>query len=228
MPPSRCWRCGWRGPKRASRDGVPEPKSKKRSKEKGEPAAPPAAPAETFETLPPKGFVLAAAAIVGFAFLLMELVWYRMLAPLLGGSTYTYGLVLAIALAGIGLGAWLYSRRGLSRPATLAGLAATCALESLCLALALGSGRSDSDRGRSAASARSVRLRWLCRELDGHCICRGVSGSLRGGLPVSAPHRSPRARPAGRGPRHWGRLLLERGGGHRRVARREDLACCRS
>jgi hypothetical protein len=49
-----------------------------------------------------RGFVLASAGIVGFAFFLMELVWYRMLAPLLGGSTYTFGLILAIALAGIG------------------------------------------------------------------------------------------------------------------------------
>jgi hypothetical protein len=44
--------------------------------------------------------VLAAAAIVGFAFFLMELVWYRMLAPLLGGSTYTFGLILAALAQG--------------------------------------------------------------------------------------------------------------------------------
>lgn len=120
-------------------DGAAGPKSPERSMEKAEMAAPTAS-FEKLEAPPPKGFVLAAAAIAGFAFLLMELVWYRMLAPLLGGSTYTYGLVLAIALAGIGLGAWLYSRRGLSRPATLAGLAGTCALEALCLALPLGLG----------------------------------------------------------------------------------------
>ncbi|MEP6995079.1 MAG: fused MFS/spermidine synthase, partial [Acidobacteriota bacterium] len=58
----------------------------------------------------PRRFVLAAACVVGFAFTLMELVWYRMLAPLLGGSTYTFGLILAVALAGIGLGAALYGR----------------------------------------------------------------------------------------------------------------------
>jgi predicted membrane-bound spermidine synthase len=121
-------------------DGAAGPESTRRSSEKAEMAAPPAAFFEKLEAPPPKGFVLAAAAIAGFAFLLMELVWYRMLAPLLGGSTYTYGLVLAIALAGIGLGAWLYSRRGLTRPATLAGFAGTCALEALCLALPLGLG----------------------------------------------------------------------------------------
>jgi spermidine synthase len=50
----------------------------------------------------PKRILFAAAFVVGFAFLLMELVWYRMLGPLLGGSTFTFGLILAIALLGIG------------------------------------------------------------------------------------------------------------------------------
>jgi len=85
--------------------------------------------------LPPPAFVLSAAAVSGFAFLLMELVWYRMLAPLLGGSTYTFGLVLAVALAGIGFGGVSYALWGRRRPATLAGLAATFGLEAACLAL---------------------------------------------------------------------------------------------
>ncbi|HEY2942622.1 MAG TPA: fused MFS/spermidine synthase, partial [Vicinamibacteria bacterium] len=37
----------------------------------------------------PPSFVLAAAAVVGFAFFLLELVWYRMLGPILGGTVYT-------------------------------------------------------------------------------------------------------------------------------------------
>ena len=60
----------------------------------------------------PARFVLAASALVGFAFLLMELVWYRMLSPLLGGSTFTFGLILAVALLGIGLGGALYAIAG--------------------------------------------------------------------------------------------------------------------
>src|SRR5205085_4658459 len=40
----------------------------------------------------PPRFTLIAAATVGFAFLLMELVWYRMLGPLLGGTTFMFGL----------------------------------------------------------------------------------------------------------------------------------------
>src|SRR5438067_5067837 len=57
----------------------------------------------------PATFVYAAAAIVGFAFFLMELVWYRLLTPLLGGTTYTFGLILAVALAGIGSGGFGYA-----------------------------------------------------------------------------------------------------------------------
>ena len=79
--------------------------------------------------------VLAAAGITGFSFLLMEIVWYRMLGPLLGGSTYTFGLILAVVLFGIGLGGLLYSLVGRRRPATLAGLATTCTLEALMIAL---------------------------------------------------------------------------------------------
>ncbi len=95
--------------------------------------APPAAAA------PPRaGFrwlVPAAAALVGFAFLLMELVWYRMLAPLLGGSSYTFGLILAMALLGIGLGGWLYGAQPRRKRPTLTAFALTCALEALLLAV---------------------------------------------------------------------------------------------
>lgn len=83
----------------------------------------------------PTRFVLVASSIVGFAFLLMELVWYRMLAPLLGGSSYTFGLILALALLGVGLGGGAYAAWGGKRRATLGGLALTCALEALFLAI---------------------------------------------------------------------------------------------
>ncbi|MDY7226877.1 fused MFS/spermidine synthase [Hyalangium rubrum] len=84
---------------------------------------------------PPRTFVLAAAAAVGFAFLLMELVWYRMLSPLLGGSTFTFGLILIIALLGIGLGGGAYAAWGRDRPATVRGFALTCLAEALFIAV---------------------------------------------------------------------------------------------
>ncbi|APR82964.1 Hypothetical protein A7982_08313 [Minicystis rosea] len=83
----------------------------------------------------PMSFVLAAAAAVGFAFLLMELVWYRMLGPLLGGSAYTFGLILAAALSGIGIGGLLYTRSGARAEVTIAGFAWSAALEAVLLAV---------------------------------------------------------------------------------------------
>jgi spermidine synthase len=80
------------------------------------------------------GFVFAAAAVVGFAFLLMELVWYRMLAPLLGGTTFTFGLILGVALFGIGCGSFAYAT-GRRQRASLTGFALCSALEALALAV---------------------------------------------------------------------------------------------
>ena len=80
-------------------------------------------------------FVLIASGVVGFAFFLMELVWYRMLGPLLGGSVFTFGLILGVALAGIGIGGLLYALVGVSRPATLGGFALSCLLEAAAVAM---------------------------------------------------------------------------------------------
>lgn len=80
----------------------------------------------------PAVFVLVAAAIVGFAFLLMELVFYRMLGPILGGSSYTFGLILVFALLGVGLGGAAYSAWMKDRPATVHAFALTCLIEALC------------------------------------------------------------------------------------------------
>ena len=80
-------------------------------------------------------FPIVAAMLVGLVFLLMELVWYRMLAPLLGGSSYTFALILAVALAGIGIGGFLYGAGGRQRRPTLAGFATTCALEAAAIAV---------------------------------------------------------------------------------------------
>ena len=103
----------------------------------GRAAAPPAAQAHmemaeaASERLPPKA-VLVTAGVVGFAFLLMELVWYRMLGPILGGTTFTFGLILAAALLGIGIGGFAYSLW--NRP-SVGALALTTALEALLMIL---------------------------------------------------------------------------------------------
>jgi spermidine synthase len=83
----------------------------------------------------PLALLLISAAVVGFVFLLMELVWYRMMAPLLGGSTFTFGLILAVALLGIGLGSAAYSWFGGARQPGLNAFALTCAAEAFFLTL---------------------------------------------------------------------------------------------
>jgi spermidine synthase len=91
--------------------------------------------ASALEPAAPPALIYASAAVVGFAFFLMELVWYRMLGPLLGGTIFTFGLILTIALAGIGLGSALYAALLSSRRFMLIGFALTCALEAAWIAL---------------------------------------------------------------------------------------------
>lgn len=85
-------------------------------------------------------FVLIAAGVVGFAFFLMELVWYRMLGPLLGGTVFTFGLILAVALLGIGAGGLAYAIYGAGRRAEVRGFAFTCLFEALAIAIPFGLG----------------------------------------------------------------------------------------
>ena len=131
--------------------------------DKGEPRAgdsdAPSTPAS--ERPAQRRFVLVAAALVGFAFLLMELVWYRMLAPILGGSSYTFGLILAVALLGIGLGALLYRRRAPDRPVTLRSLAITCVLEALFIALPLALGDRVALFALFLSDFRNMGFEWL-------------------------------------------------------------------
>jgi len=98
------------------------------------PAAPPASPVEPAgQAGAPARLVLAAAAVVGFAFFLLEVIWYRMLGPLLGGTVFTFGLILSFALLGIGAGGALYGR-STHRPPAPSTFATTCLLEALAVA----------------------------------------------------------------------------------------------
>jgi spermidine synthase len=99
-----------------------------------------------------KSWVLGVAFIVGFSFFVAELVWYRMASPILGGSTYTFGLLLACALFGIGVGGILYAWIGPTR-STAAHLALSCALEAAALLVPYALG---DDLAEFAASLRYV------------------------------------------------------------------------
>ncbi len=86
---------------------------------------------------PSKVLIFSASATVGAVFFLMELVWYRMLAPLLGGTTYTFGLILCTALLGIGLGGAIYSAVSRWINPSLSWLGCVCALEAVAIAIPL-------------------------------------------------------------------------------------------
>ena len=79
--------------------------------------------------------LIAAAAITGFVFCLMELVWYRVLNPLLGGTVFGFGLILAMALLGLGTGAVAYASRPRAHRPALSALAWTCMLEATFIAI---------------------------------------------------------------------------------------------
>jgi spermidine synthase len=97
--------------------------------------ATPALPADAIPDLPDLPlFALIASATVGFAFFLLELIWYRLLGPLLGGSVFTFGLVLAVALTGIGLGGLAYSMFAGDRRASLTGFAVSSLVEAAAVA----------------------------------------------------------------------------------------------
>jgi predicted membrane-bound spermidine synthase len=64
----------------------------------------------------------------------MELVWYRMLGPILGGSSFTFGLILATALLGIAIGGTGYSLWS-AGAATRNAFAITCTLEAALMLL---------------------------------------------------------------------------------------------
>ena len=80
-------------------------------------------------------FLYFAAGFIGFVFFLMELVWYRMLGPILGGTTFTFGLILAVALAGIGIGGALYPVIYRDRRPELRDFALTLGWEALAIAI---------------------------------------------------------------------------------------------
>jgi spermidine synthase len=80
---------------------------------------------------PHPSLVYVTAALLGFTFFALELVWYRMLGPILGGTTFTFGLILCVALFGIGAGGIAYHALFRRLQPSWPALAATCGLEAL-------------------------------------------------------------------------------------------------
>jgi MFS family permease len=112
-----------------------KPDEKKDDAKEPPPKEPEAKPEEGGSVLPARlaGVPLVAAFVSGFVFFLLELAWYRMLGPLLGGSSYTFGLILTVALIGIGAGSAAYARWLGNRPATLRAFGYSCIAEALAV-----------------------------------------------------------------------------------------------
>ena len=109
--------------------------------------------------------VLTASCVVGFVFFLMELVWYRMMGPILGGSTYTFGIILMVALLGIGAGGLIYGMTTGNRRPTGLHFAVTCALEALFIILPFAAGDSIAHvalemRGLQAGGFGALAMTW--------------------------------------------------------------------
>lgn len=110
-------------------------------REPGLPMAPPAsapavdAPASVPARRVSSPLVYAAAGATGFVFFLLELVWYRMLGPILGGTIFSFGLILTTALLGMGIGGALYAPLFRRRKAALEIFALTCLAEAFFIAL---------------------------------------------------------------------------------------------
>lgn len=117
-----------------------------------------------------RSFVLVSASLVGFVFLLQEMVWYRVLAPILGGSTYTISLILCAALLGIGLGGGIYPLWRRRRPPSLPAFAFTCSLEAVLVGLPLALG----DRIAVWASVLHANGGSFTRLLAGWMLILGV------------------------------------------------------
>lgn len=80
-------------------------------------------------------FVYGGAFLCGFLFFLIELVWYRMLIPLLGGSVYAFGLILTVALFGLACGGLLYALTGPGRIASLRAFGLVSALQACAMVM---------------------------------------------------------------------------------------------
>jgi predicted membrane-bound spermidine synthase len=93
--------------------------------------SPPGAARDANQSPAGERLIYLTAAVLGFTFFALELVWYRMLGPILGGTAFTFGLILCVALAGIGVGGILYNFVFSRWRPTWTALAVTCGLEGL-------------------------------------------------------------------------------------------------
>ncbi len=129
----------------------------------------------------------------------MELVWYRMLAPIMGGNVYTFGIILSVVLAGIGVGGAAYAIAARRWRPDAGALALSIAVEALFVAVPYALGDRLAVFAAVIGEFQELRL-WrsrLCLDFRGRD--RRVSGSRCQRVSVSAAGgASGRWCPAGR------------------------------
>jgi spermidine synthase len=109
-------------------------------------------PQQTFKAR--RGLAAAALGISGFASLTLQVVWTRLLALMLGPTTYAFSTMVAVFIAGLAVGAALAARL-LARPRAAASRQPTVGL-AICLALSVGFAAAAAifvDRGMLAVAA---------------------------------------------------------------------------
>src|SRR6202041_3565934 len=77
----------------------------------------PAAERASAEAAPPAGAksVYLAIALSGMTALGAEIIWTRLLSVMIGATVYTFSIILAVFLVGLGLGSWIGSALASSR-----------------------------------------------------------------------------------------------------------------
>jgi spermidine synthase len=117
------------------------------------------------QTLGHPKLIYGIAAVLGFTFFALELVWYRMLGPILGGTAFTFGLILCVALFGISAGGLAYQLVFRRLQPSWNALAVTCGCEALLIILpyALGDRLAFSAAwsAQNAHSFSSLILSWI-------------------------------------------------------------------
>jgi spermidine synthase len=94
----------------SSSEGSPVVSDRKRAGGKKRPATSAAAPARATREAPSPALAAIALGISGFASLTLQVVWTRLLALILGPTTYAFSIIVSVFIAGLAVGAAVSSR----------------------------------------------------------------------------------------------------------------------
>ena len=129
--------------------------------------------------------------VTGFAALALEIAWFRLLGVMLKSTAFTFGTMLAVYLAGLGLGAaigaWLVTRSRRPGATFLALQVVLLMVTGLSIAALVGNGRVGKARRvwRSTSPATRTEVDGAVREI--HEFFTGLNNESGGRRPVEVP-----------------------------------------